>query len=112
MSLKNLVDEMPEQAVSVPYPDFRPQLSRLYQAVDAYTNECERANGQIDAAYDEMLSASSAALNALAMDAHDAAVRYAKNASVVTVCPVCNEVPMPSGNACGRCGDYNPGLSK
>lgn len=24
------------------------------------------------------------------------------------MCPVCEEVPMPSGDACGKCGDYTP----
>lgn len=58
------------------YPDFRPQLSKLFQAVEAFEKAFD--TGYSEKEWSAVLDANHEAWIALCMDAHDAAVRAKK----------------------------------
>lgn len=58
------------------YPDFRPQLSKLFKAVEEFEKAFD--TGYSDKEWSEVLDANHEAWIALCMDAHDAAVRAKK----------------------------------
>ena len=71
IDLDAIVDAIQPQARS--YPDFRPQLSKLHQAVEAFEKAFD--TGYSDKEWEAVLAANHEAWIALCMDAHDAAVR-------------------------------------
>jgi hypothetical protein len=77
------------------YPDFRPQLSKLYQAAEFMT---ETGNGE--EAFEQAMHE---AFTALAMDAHDASIRYTPPSDVPAEpkgCPRCGDTLIGEGHPC------------
>lgn len=75
-----------------PYPDFRPELSKLTLAVQDYEEATESMGGDTEATWSAIMEALAGAEAALCKDARDAAMRYSTSRSPV-IQPETIEVP-------------------